>query len=86
MSDSLDRDLTVVERLALRGHFLACKTCPPALRQMRLVRSATRSLTPIPSDAPVQREDVPHREKLSESARQRIKQTLRESESNKNAL
>ena len=78
-SDRLDRELTVVERLALRGHFLACRTCPPALRQMRLLRTAAHALAPRGEDHPDH--DCTHRmnEKLSDPARERIKQKLRES-------
>ncbi|MEM9364573.1 MAG: zf-HC2 domain-containing protein [Planctomycetota bacterium] len=78
MSDSMDRKLSLAERLALRGHFLACKSCPPALREMHLVRKATRALSPAPADASVQAAESVPEHHLSETARQRIRQSLRD--------
>lgn len=42
ISDSFDRKLLFYERLALRGHYLACKSCPFFRKQMEFVRRAMR--------------------------------------------
>ena len=44
-SESLDRDLNRLERLALRSHILYCAACRRYLRQVKLVRSALGQLT-----------------------------------------
>jgi hypothetical protein len=37
-SDALDRELSLGERLALRGHLFICHDCRGAVKQMRAVR------------------------------------------------
>ena len=43
-SESLDRDLTCLERLALRTHLLYCSACRRYTRQITLLRDAMRRL------------------------------------------
>jgi predicted anti-sigma-YlaC factor YlaD len=43
-SESLDRDLGAIDRLALRSHLLCCAACRRYRRQIGLLRDATRRL------------------------------------------
>ncbi len=71
-SQSLDRDLDRLERLALRSHLLYCSACRRFLKQALLVRTAARGLlTRLESDLPVPGPDLPI------EARDRIKRALR---------
>lgn len=45
-SQELDEPLTAAERLALRGHLLACRSCRAFRRQLRLIREAARRAGP----------------------------------------
>lgn len=70
-SESLDRDLDQVERVALRSHLLYCAPCRRYLRQIKtlgqaLQRFAGRLETADPLPGPV----------LPEDARERIKRRL----------
>src|SRR5262249_6040112 len=72
-SESLDRDLTLLERLALRAHMLYCSACRRYLRQITLLRDAIRCLlTHLASCAPVSGTALP------DDVRERIKHALRE--------
>jgi len=56
-SESLDRDLGPMERIALRSHILYCKACRRYRRQIEYLRLAMRKLAGgleegIPSSAP----------------------------------
>jgi hypothetical protein len=42
VSESLDRKLPLWQRIGIRMHFLMCKLCPEAKRQMLFIREATR--------------------------------------------
>ena len=42
ISDSMDRSLTVGERIKLRGHLLICRLCDRYRRQLRFLRAAVR--------------------------------------------
>jgi hypothetical protein len=64
ISDSLDRRLSILERLGLGIHLLFC---PPCARFRRVLRWLHRSLPNAPSDA-----------QLPEDARARIRQALEE--------
>ncbi len=69
-SESLDRDLDRLERVALRSHVLYCAACRRYRRQLKLVRSAlerlaTRLETDLPLPGPALPADV--REKLKRS-------------------
>ncbi len=43
-SESLDRDLGTLDRLALRSHLLCCSACRRYRRQIGLLREAMRGL------------------------------------------
>jgi hypothetical protein len=71
-SESLDRELGLMERIALRSHVLYCKACRRYRRQLEHLRLAMRKLAGgieagVP--APVLR--------LPEEARERIKRALK---------
>lgn len=55
VSDSFERDLTRVERWALRLHQLSCSYCRRLAKQLKLVHSAARrtvdSTEQLPADA-----------------------------------
>lgn len=71
-SESLDRDLDRLERIALRSHLLYCSACRRFLKQIVLVRRAARGLAErLESDRPVPGPDLPV------EARERIKRALR---------
>lgn len=44
MSDSLDRDLRWDERLALRGHLIACRVCPILKKQIEAISRVAREM------------------------------------------
>ena len=44
-SESLDRDLGRLERLALQSHLLYCKACRRAMRQFVLIRVAMKRMS-----------------------------------------
>ena len=71
MSDSLDRRLTWVERVALEGHVVCCRGCSRARRQLAILRETLRKALDSVSAAG---DDV-----LSPKARDRIKSTLKDS-------
>jgi predicted anti-sigma-YlaC factor YlaD len=60
MSDGLDRELSSVERIALRAHLISCRSCKRFRRQLRVIDEAARS----------SREDMP------DEAKERIKQRV----------
>ncbi len=71
VSDSMDRDLPLIQRMRMRMHLLMCKYCSRFEKQLALLRKASRSLAthrPDPNASPV----------LPQDARDRIKQALRE--------
>jgi uncharacterized membrane protein len=69
VSESLDRDLPLATRIALRLHLIGCSACRLYLKQSRRIREAMRSLAGRdPAEGPG----------LSDEARERIKQALRE--------
>jgi predicted anti-sigma-YlaC factor YlaD len=72
-SESLDRDLDRLERIALRSHLLYCAACRRYLRQLEFLRTAFRKLTAgIESEKPVAGPGLP------DEARERIKHALKE--------
>ncbi len=71
VSESLDRDLSVPERLTLRVHVLMCVLCRRFARQVRFVRDALRRH----SDR-LEGQDLPPPPGLSPEARDRIKRNL----------
>ena len=70
VSESLDRRLPLRERLKVKLHLLICRACLRMVRQMALLRDASRryALDEAAPDA--------SREALSHEARQRILQEL----------
>jgi len=71
-SESLDRELTLVERLALRIHMFYCLSCRRCLRQITLLRDAMRHmLRELESGEPFPGSTLP------DDASERIKQALR---------
>jgi len=75
ISDSLDRDLTAVERWALRVHTLACRPCRRLLRQLQTMRELVSKIPDALRDT--SRISVT---RLSAERRRRIKQLLREAQ------
>jgi predicted anti-sigma-YlaC factor YlaD len=72
-SESLDRDLTLPERLALRSHMLYCSACRRYTRQITLLRDAMRRLRArLESGEPFPGTVLP------DDVRERIKHALRE--------
>ncbi len=71
MSDSLDRQLTWSERLALKGHQAVCRGCRRARRQLLILQQAIRKSLDIAAAAGDQT--------LSPEARDRIRQALKDS-------
>ena len=73
MSESLERPLGLVKRTKLRLHLLACAWCARYLKQIKLLRQVVRQREFTGSDnnaAPL---------KLSDEARQRVAESLRNS-------
>lgn len=73
MSESLERQLGVVERTKLRLHLLVCTWCALYLKQIKLLRQAV-SQREFPTA-----DDNANPLKLSDEARQRISESLRNS-------
>ena len=71
-SESLDRDLSLLEAVVLRSHLIYCSACRRYFRQLRFVRSEFRRLTRLVDRA----ESLPE-PRLSDEARERIKCELR---------
>ncbi len=71
MSDSLDRRLTWVERVALKGHVACCRGCRRARQQLLILRRTIQESLEIASAA--------GDEVLSPEARNRISQALKDS-------
>jgi predicted anti-sigma-YlaC factor YlaD len=71
-SESLDRDLGRLERLALTSHLLYCVACRRYVRQLRLVRRAlARLVVRLETDDPLPGPGLP------DEAREKIKQALK---------
>jgi hypothetical protein len=71
MSASLERRLTLRERLTLKLHLWVCVWCVWYLEQLRMMRSALRARG-VREEA----DDVDPAVKLSEEARERIRRAL----------
>jgi hypothetical protein len=73
-SESLDRDLGAMERLALRTHVLYCTACRRYLSQIKLIRGTLRQLRGrLKTD-----EDPLPGPRLPENTREKIKRALEE--------
>jgi predicted anti-sigma-YlaC factor YlaD len=71
-SESLDRDLSRLERVALRSHLLYCSACRRYVRQVTLLREAMRRLlTRLESGEPLPGPGLP------DDLRERIEHALR---------
>ena len=71
-SESFDRDLGWLERLALRSHLLYCVACRRYMNQLRVMRLALKRLmTGLPAD------DFLAGPCLPDDARERIKRSLK---------
>ena len=70
MSESLERQLGLVERTKLRLHLLVCAWCARYLKQIKLLRQAVgqRQFREDDNASPL---------KLTDEARQRISESLR---------
>jgi hypothetical protein len=73
MSESLERQLGLVERTKLRLHLLVCAWCARYLKQVKLLRQAVSQRESTTAD------DNANPLKLSDEARQRISESLRNS-------
>jgi predicted anti-sigma-YlaC factor YlaD len=71
-SESLDRNLSLLEAVVLRSHLIYCSACRRYLRQLRFMRSEFRRLARL-VDCP---ESLPE-PRLSDEIRERIKRELR---------
>jgi len=69
LSDSLDRELTRREKLALRFHLFICKFCRRAAKQFRFIQEIGARLRQL-------REDALGRERLTSEAKERILEKL----------
>ena len=67
LSDAMDRDLTRVERTALRMHNLTCKSCKRFIEQLEFLRRAA-------SGAVLNQ----NRQALSPEARNRLRESIRQ--------
>ena len=70
MSQSLERPLTLRERVTLRFHFLICDYCVSYLSQLRTMRTVSRARGAREPDEPSSGPP------LSDEARERIKRAL----------
>ena len=73
MSESLERRLGLVERSKLRLHLLVCAWCARYLKQIKLLKQAVSQREFTAAD------DNANPLKLSDEARQRISESLRNS-------
>ena len=74
MSEGLDRDLSRVERWALRLHFVSCIACRGVRKQFAFLQQAAR------------RRGEQLSERLSDEARQRIAEKIRDVEGDSNEV
>ena len=72
-SESLDRDLGTMDRLALRSHLLCCRACRRYRRQIGLLREAMRRLAPRAESG----DDLPG-PALPDDVRDRIERALKD--------
>ncbi|HWS87608.1 MAG TPA: hypothetical protein VN282_11630 [Pyrinomonadaceae bacterium] len=74
MSESLERPLTLRERLTLKLHLWVCVWCVWYLENLRTMRSALRARAAQEEEAAA--DEVESAVKLSEEARERIRRAL----------
>ncbi len=73
LSESLERELTLRERITLRLHFIICEQCVRYLKQLRLIRAALRARFNQDQD-----QTALSSEALPVDARERLKRALAE--------
>ena len=73
MSESLDRRVGLIEQMKLRLHLLVCAWCARYLKQIKLLKQAVSQREFISGD------DNASPLKLTDEARQRISESLRNS-------
>ena len=73
MSESLERRLGLVERTKLRLHLMVCAWCARYLKQIKLLRQL------LSQGEPADQDDNAESLKLTNEARQRISESLRNS-------
>ena len=71
LSQSLERKLTLRERVTLRLHFLICVYCIRYLKQLRLMRASIRARS-----EQIEADDSAPAPALTEDARDRLKRAL----------
>ncbi len=71
LSQSLERPLTLRERVTLRLHFLICVYCIRYVKQLRFMRDALRA-----QSVKILEGDAPSSPSLSQEARERIRLNL----------
>jgi predicted anti-sigma-YlaC factor YlaD len=71
VSESLDRELPLRDRMAMRMHLMMCSLCRTYSHQMRQLRSVLTTVSDV---------ETPTEKTLSEEARRRIKQALKNEE------
>jgi len=71
VSESLDRELPLGDRLAVRLHAMICRSCRRVRRQFLALRDAVRRAADEPGTG-----DGPHEPALSPEARARIAEVL----------
>jgi hypothetical protein len=71
VSESLDRELPLGQRLSMRLHLMMCSLCSRFRRQMLFLHRAARAF-----GAAGEADKLPAQVRLSPEARQRIKQAL----------
>lgn len=71
MSESLERSLTVRERVVLKLHLLVCNWCVWYLQQLRFMRATLRGRA-----AQISREETSPTTALSPEARERLKHSF----------
>lgn len=73
ISESMDRDLPVWQRISMRFHLLMCKFCSRYEKQLLFIRKAIRRLTHI-----IEHDSSQPTPPLSSEARERIKLILKQ--------
>jgi hypothetical protein len=74
MSEALERQLSVLEQVRLRMHFLVCEWCARYFKQLNFLRSLLRQRASRPAN-----EDA-EPASLSSEARERIRKSLLQSD------
>jgi hypothetical protein len=68
MSESLDRSLTLREKIKMRMHFLICAYCKRYLQQLGVMRQSMRRASAVVTESSTS--------SLSDGARERLKRAL----------